>query len=109
MNAKVLLERVKMLPPLERRRFFRGVHKLEEAIESQTPPRFKRPVRWPDAAERRRKIFGEKVFPNMVLAERYQTNRDQKLIDQALASGPVTPLTKKEMKAIRDRVLRGKN
>ena len=36
------------------------------------------------------------------------TKRDQKWIDEALASGPATPLTEKEMKAIRDRVLKGK-
>jgi len=34
------------------------------------------------------------------------TKRDQKWIDEALASGPKTPLTRKEMDAIRDRVLR---
>ena len=36
------------------------------------------------------------------------TKRDQQWIEEALASGPVTPLTNKEMRAIRDRVLRGK-
>ena len=36
------------------------------------------------------------------------TKRDQKWIDEAIASGPETPLTKKEMKTIRDRVLKGK-
>ena len=36
------------------------------------------------------------------------TKRDQKWIDEAIASGPATPLTKKEMDAIRDRVLRSK-
>jgi hypothetical protein len=35
--------------------------------------------------------------------------RDQKWIDEAIASGPETPLTKKEMEAIRDRGLRGNN
>ena len=34
--------------------------------------------------------------------------RDQKWIDEAIASGSETPLTKREMDAIRDRVLRGK-
>jgi hypothetical protein len=34
--------------------------------------------------------------------------RDQQWIDEAIASGPATPLTKKEMDTIRDRVLRGK-
>jgi len=37
------------------------------------------------------------------------TKRDQKWIDEAIASGPETPLTKKEMDAIRDRVLRDKS
>jgi len=36
------------------------------------------------------------------------TKRDQRWIDEAIASGPETPLTKKEMNAIRNRVLRGK-
>jgi hypothetical protein len=36
------------------------------------------------------------------------TKRDQKWIDEAIASGPETPLTKKDMDTIRDRVLRGK-
>lgn len=36
------------------------------------------------------------------------TKRDQKWIDEALASGAATPLTKKEMDAIRDRVLKRK-
>ena len=33
--------------------------------------------------------------------------RDQNWIDEAIASGPETPLTKQEMEAIRNRVLRG--
>jgi plasmid stability protein len=36
------------------------------------------------------------------------TKRDQRWIDEALASGPATALTKKQMDAIRDRVLKGK-
>lgn len=36
------------------------------------------------------------------------TRRDQKWIAEAIASGPETPLTKKEMNAIRDRILRKK-
>jgi hypothetical protein len=35
-----------------------------------------------------------------------KTKRDQRWIDEAIASGPETPLTKKEMKAIRNRVMR---
>ena len=36
------------------------------------------------------------------------TKRDQNWLDEAIASGPETPLTKKEMDAIRNRVLRDK-
>lgn len=36
------------------------------------------------------------------------TRRDQRWIDEAIASGPETPLTRKEMDAIRSRGLRGK-
>ena len=36
------------------------------------------------------------------------TKRDQKWIDEAIASGPERPLTKREMDAIRDRVLKRK-
>lgn len=36
------------------------------------------------------------------------TKRDQQWIDEAIASGPETPLTKKEMDAIRDGILKGK-
>ena len=36
------------------------------------------------------------------------TKRDQKWIDEAIASGPAKPLAKKEMDAIRDRVLKAK-
>jgi plasmid stability protein len=37
------------------------------------------------------------------------TRRDQRWIDEAIASGPETPLSKKEMDAIRNRVLKGKS
>ena len=36
------------------------------------------------------------------------TKRDQRWIDEAMASGPEKPLTGKEMEAIRNRVLRAK-
>ena len=72
MSANELLERVKALPPRERRRFFEGVQELEGAICPQPPVRSKRPLRWPDAAARRRKIFGDKVVPNLVLLAREQ-------------------------------------
>ena len=36
------------------------------------------------------------------------TKRDQRWIDEAMASGPETPLSKKEMEAIRNQILRAK-
>ncbi len=36
------------------------------------------------------------------------TERDQRWVNEALASGPETPLTRAEMDAVRDRVLRRK-
>ena len=37
-----------------------------------------------------------------------KTGRDQRLIDEALASGPEEPLTRAKMDKIRDRILRAK-
>ena len=36
----------------------------------------------------------------------FHSKRDQRWIDEALASGPETPLSRSEMDAIRDRILR---
>jgi hypothetical protein len=36
------------------------------------------------------------------------TKRDQRWVDEALASGPESPLTEKEMDAIRDRILKNR-
>jgi hypothetical protein len=72
MSAIELLERVKTLPPRERRRFFEGVHELEGGVYTAPPRRPKRAVRWPDAESRRRRIFGDKVLPNLVLLAREQ-------------------------------------
>jgi len=69
MSAIEVLEQVKALPARERRKFFECVHELETTIDSQPVGQRKRPVRWPDAAARRRRIFGDKVLPNLVLLE----------------------------------------
>ena len=67
MSAHDVLEQVKALPPRERRKFFDFVHDLETA--EPIAPRHRR-VRWPDAAARRRRIFGDKILPNLVLLAR---------------------------------------
>jgi hypothetical protein len=70
MSADEVLEQVKALPPRERRKFFETVHDLELEMDVQPHVRGKRPVRWPDAAARRRRISGNKVLPNLVLLAR---------------------------------------
>ena len=76
MSANEVLEQVKALPPRERRKFFAHVHDLETASQAQSNSKQKRRIRRPDAAARRRRIFGDKVLPNLVLLarelERYQ-------------------------------------
>jgi hypothetical protein len=72
MSANELLEKVKALPPRERRKFFESVQELEAALVTEKNPARKGPVRWPDAAARRRRIFGDKVLPNLVLLARQQ-------------------------------------
>jgi hypothetical protein len=69
-SATELLEKVKALPARERRKFFEGVHRLEENLPVAGAANGKKPVRWPDAAARRQRIFGDKVLPNLVLLAR---------------------------------------
>ena len=70
MSANEVLEQVKALPPRERRKFFARVHELETAGHSPSNGREKGRIRWPDAAARQRRIFGDKVLPNLVLLAR---------------------------------------
>jgi hypothetical protein len=72
MSANEVLQQVKALPPRERRKFFDCVRELEAEVEGQPFASPKRRVRWPDAAGRRRRIFGDKVLPNLVLLAREQ-------------------------------------
>ncbi len=72
MSANEVLEHVKALPPRERRKFFAGIHELEAALEGEPAARGKRPIRWPDAVARRRRIFGDKVLPILVMLAREQ-------------------------------------
>ena len=70
MSANELLEKVKHLPARERRKFFGGLHQFEDELARATPRTRRRSIRWPDAAARRRKIFGDQVLPNLVLLAR---------------------------------------
>ena len=72
MSANEVLEQVKALPLRERQKFFDCVHELETALETKPIGNRARRIRWPDAAARRRRIFGNKVLPNLVLLAREQ-------------------------------------
>jgi len=72
MSADEVLEQVKALPPRERRKFFAHVHEIETASRAQANGKQKRRIRWPDAAARQRRIFGDKVLPNLLLLAREQ-------------------------------------
>jgi hypothetical protein len=69
MKPAELLNEVKALPPGERRRFLAAVRTLEE--RDSAPARSKR-VTWPDVEARAKRIFGNRVLPNLVLVERQE-------------------------------------
>jgi mRNA-degrading endonuclease RelE of RelBE toxin-antitoxin system len=72
MSANEVLQQVKALPPRERRKFFEFVQELEMEVEAQPSVKRKPRVHRPDAVARRRRIFGDKVLPNLVLLARDQ-------------------------------------
>jgi hypothetical protein len=68
MGTVELLREVEALPALERERFLLALLKLEAK-----PPDTKwkgRRVKWPDIEARARRVFGKRVFPNLVVLER---------------------------------------
>ena len=69
MSAVELLKQVEALAPRERRRFVLAVLALEERMPSRSE-RTARRVKWPDVEARAKRIFGDRVLPNLVLAER---------------------------------------
>jgi len=58
------------LPARERERFLLGLLKLE--AKPPDTKRKSRRVKWPDIEARTRRIFGERVFPNLVVLERQE-------------------------------------
>lgn len=75
MSARDLLRKFKSLPEHEQQEFaseFRDwekqsrarVEKAQKATGTETP------VQWPDVSERQKKIFGDRVLPNLVLQAR---------------------------------------
>lgn len=70
MSAHDVLEQVKALPRQERRKFFEYVQELEATVEAEPAARRSHRIRWPDTAARRRRIFGDKILPNLVMLAR---------------------------------------
>jgi len=70
MSAVELLREVEALPAPERDKFLLALLKLE-AKPTEAKQKSRR-VRWPDVEARTKRIFGERVFPNLVLLERQE-------------------------------------
>lgn len=69
MSAVELLKQVKSMPAQEREKFLWAVLTLDE--KSPAPAkRMTRRVKWPDVEARAKRIFGQRVLPNLVLLER---------------------------------------
>ena len=77
MSAHDVVEQVKALPPRERRKFFEYVQELETTVEVEPATRRSHRIRWPDAAARRRRIFGDKILPNLVLLAREELQNEK--------------------------------
>jgi len=67
-SAVELIREVKALPAREREKFLLAVLALKE--EPIKPGKRRKRVRWPDVEARAQRIFGKRVFPNLVLVER---------------------------------------
>ena len=69
MSTGELLKQVKALPRRERQKVFKAILALEENEQAQRPIKTRR-VKWPDVEARAKRIFGNRVLPNLVLLDR---------------------------------------
>lgn len=72
MSTVELLQRVKDMSVRERQRFVSAVLQLEDGRGSPRKRRTER-VQWPDVEARAKRIFGDRVLPNLVLTEREES------------------------------------
>ena len=70
MSAGELLRQVEALPARERERFVLALLKLE--AKPSGAKRKGRRVKWPNVEARTKRVFGERVFPNLELLERQE-------------------------------------
>ena len=68
MGTGELIKQVKAMAPRERRKVLSAILALEE--ETARPGTSRKPVKWPDVEERAKRIFGNRMLPNLVLLER---------------------------------------
>ncbi len=69
MSVVELLKQVQALPPRERQKFVLAVLALEEEVPTR-PPKITSHVKWPNVEARAKRIFGDRVLPNLILLER---------------------------------------
>jgi len=69
MSTSELLKQVKALPRRQRQKVFNAILALEENEQSRPPIKTKR-VKWPDVEARAKRIFGNRMLPNLVLLDR---------------------------------------
>jgi len=67
MSVVELIKQLKALPAREREKVFLAIL----ALDQESPaPRVTKRVKWPDIEARAKRIFGDRVLPNLVLLER---------------------------------------
>ena len=69
MSVVELLEQVKALPARDRQKVLVAILALEEEPPAPSRSGTSR-VKWPDVEARAKRIFGDRVLPNLVLLER---------------------------------------
>jgi hypothetical protein len=67
-SANELLKHVKALPRREREKLLLEVLKLDERVPDSK--RKGKSIKWPDVQARAKRIFGNRIFPNLVMLER---------------------------------------
>ena len=72
MSTAELVEQVKALPARERRRLVEIILEFED--DSTSTRASSERVKWPDVEARAKRIFGNKILPNLVLLEREESS-----------------------------------
>jgi hypothetical protein len=72
MSVVELIKQFKALPAREREKVFLAILALDEEGPAPSKRKGKR-VKWPDVEARARRIFGDRVLPNLVLLEREES------------------------------------